>query len=518
MYNGNDHRMKGTHLDPKHTEQFFTRHKWLLILILVGIFAGALAIRVYDLDDLPLDFHPARQLQSMIKSRGMYIKTVSDIEGWKKDFALEQWKVMPTEEPEIVEHLAASTYQLLGNENLWFPRFYSVLFWLLGGLGLYLLMGKWFSKGASILGLLFYLFAPYGIVASRAFMPDPLMMMTLIWGCWAYVRWSEKPGWARAVLAGLLFGLTIYIKLTMVFFVAGAIFGVALGQFGLQKALKNFQLWAIGLLALLPAVLYNLLGIYVFKFIGQDAVDNRLVPAMLLNPVSYLQWNNLIGVVVGFAAILLSLLGIFLIKNRTGRSLLVGLWLGYLLFGFVFIYYFTTHDYYHLPLFLPVSIGLAALGDAVLEKLQELIHPGWLARALMVFVLLVGVGEVCWQVRTDFKRVDYRPQAEFWQMLGKKLYNTSSLALTEDYNGRLIYWGWYASSYMPAIDELRHRELTGHGADAIQTFQGAAEGKEYFLVTMLDDFNQLTDLKAYIYETYPVLDQGEGYIIFDLRK
>lgn len=510
--------MKGTDLDSNRSEQFFTRHKWLLIFLLIGIFAGALAIRVYDLDDLPLDFHAARQLQSMIKARGMYTETVSNIEGWKKDFALEQWKIMPTEEPEIVEHLAGATYQVIGAENLWFPRFYSVLFWLLGGLGLYFLMSKWFSKGASILGLLFFLFAPYGIEASRAFMPDPLMMMALIWGCWAYMRWSEKPGWGRAIIAGVLFGLTIYIKLTMVFLVAGAIFGVAFGQFGFTKAIKKLQLWALGILALLPALLYNLLGIYVFKFIGQDAVDNRLVPAMLLDPVSYLHWNNLIGLTVGFAAFLLAVLGLFLVKNRSGRSLLIGLWAGYLMLGFVFIYYFTTHDYYHLPLFLPVSIGLAAVGEALLQKLQERIQPQWLARALIVFVLVIGVGEVCWQVRTEFKRVDYRPQAEFWQMLGKKLYNTSSLAMTEDYNGRLAYWGWYASSYMPDIDELRHRELTGHGGDAIRTFVGAAEGKEYFLVTMLDDFNQLTDLKQYIYDTYPVLDQGEGYIIFDLRQ
>ncbi|MEA5079643.1 MAG: glycosyltransferase family 39 protein [Anaerolineaceae bacterium] len=494
------------------------KHKWLLVILLVGIFASALAIRLYDLDDLPLDFHAARQLQSMIKARGMFTETVTNIEGWKKAFAIEQWKIMPTEEPEIVEHLAASTYQVLGKENLWFPRFYSVIFWLMGGLGLYLLLGRWFSKGASILGLLFYLFAPYGIEASRAFMPDPLMLMVLIWGCWAYVRWSEKPGWGRAVLAGLLFGLTIYIKLTTVFFVAGAIFGLALGQFGFKKAFQNLQLWAIGLLALLPAVLYNLLGIFVFKFIGQDAVENRLVPAMLLRPVSYLSWNNLIGVVVGFAAFLLSILGLFLVKNRGGRSLLIGLWAGYLLFGVVFIYYYTTHDYYHMPLFIMVSIGLAALGEGVLTKIQELLSPAWLARVLIVFVLVVGVSEICWQMRTEFKRVDYRPQAEFWQKLGTKLYNTSSLAMTEDYNGRLAYWGWYASSYMPDVDELRHRELTGHGADAIQTFQGAAQGKEYFLVTMLDDFDQLTELKQYLYATFPVLDQGEGYIIFDLRK
>ena len=42
---------------------------------LVLIFGAALAIRLYDLTDLPLDFHPTRQLVSFIKARGFYYKT-----------------------------------------------------------------------------------------------------------------------------------------------------------------------------------------------------------------------------------------------------------------------------------------------------------------------------------------------------------------------------------------------------------------------------------------------------------
>lgn len=495
-----------------------SRHKWLKVLILIIIFAGALAVRLYDLNDLPLDFHAARQLQSMIKARGMYYENGVHEDTWQRAFAIEQWKIMPTEEPEVVEHLAAWTYQVIGQENLWFPRFYSVLFWLVAAVGLYLLLRKWVSVEGALIGLLFFLFAPYSIEASRAFMPDPLMLALLIWSCWALTRWNEKQTWGRAVIAGVFFGLSIYVKLTTVFLAAGAIFGLALGQFGFKKAIKNLQLWLIGVLALLPGVLYNLFGIYVFKFIGQDAVENRIVPAMLIDPISYLHWNSLIGVVAGFSAFLLGLAGLFLLKQRASRSITLGLWAGYVLFGGIFIYYYTTHDYYHLPILFLSSIGLAALGDILIVKVLEMVRPSWLARVLVVFVLAAGVGEVFWQIRTEFKRVDYRPQAAFWQKLGKKLYNTSSLAMTEDYNGRLIYWGWYASSYMPDVAELRHRELTGHGSDAVDTFKAAAEGKEYFLVTLLDDLDQMPTLKAYLYQTYSIYDQGKGYIIFDLRE
>lgn len=504
-------------MDHKPSLSLMSRHKWILFLLLLVTFISALAIRVYDLNDLPLDFHVARQLQSMIKARGMYYETAPNVEAWQRDFAIKQWKIMPTEEPEVVEHLAVFTYKLLGEENLWFPRFYSVVFWLLAGAGLYLLLRRWVSSEGALIGLLFFLFAPYGIEVSRAFMPDPLMMALLIWSCWALVRWCEKPTWPWAVVAGLLFGLTIYVKLTAVFYAAGAIFGLTLGQFGFKKALKNVQFWVLGVLALVPGAAYNLLGIYVFKFISQDAVENRILPGMLTNPVSYLQWNNLIGVVVGFAAFLLALAGLFLIRQRSARSLTLGLWAGYLLFGFFFIYYYTTHDYYHLPLLLMVSIGLAGIGDALIAKALEWIRPQWFASALLIAVMAAGVFEVCWQVRTDFKRVDYRPQAAFWRMLGDKLRGTSSLAMTEDYNGRLTYWGWYDPAYMPEVAELTHRELAGHGSDAVETFKAVAQGKEFFLVTLLDDLDKMPALKSYLYQTYPIYDQGDGYLIFDLR-
>jgi len=165
-----------------------------------------------------------------------------------------------------------------------------------------------------------------------------------------------------------------------------------------------------------------------------------------------------------------------------------------------------------------VSIGLAAIAEIVIDKMKEAIRPRWFATALLCAVLLIGVGEACWQVRNQLKRTDYRPQAEFWASLGEKLRGTTSLAMSEDYNGRLSYWGWYDAAYMPEAAELSHRALAGHGADAIETFKAAAQGKEFFLVTLLDDLEQATDLKEYLYQTYPLYDQGEGYLIFDLRE
>ena len=494
----------------------FRKH-WFLIAFLLVCFALAAGIRLYDLGDLPLDFHPARQLQSMLKSRGMFAATSSDYSSEQRQIAISQWKSQPVEEPEVMENLAVLTYRVIGHEDIWFPRFYSILFWLVGGVGLFLLLKAMIGTDGSVVGTLFYLFFPYGISASRTFMPDPLMIALIIWSIWALFRWSQRPGWGRAILAGLLCGLTLYIKLTSLFFIAGAFFSLVFTTYGFKQTWRHLQFWVMGLLAILPALFYNGLGIYVFKFISSDAVDNRILPGLLIQPLSYVQWNEMIGTVVGYAAFLLAAVGCFLLANRKARAVALGLWGAYFVFGLVFVYYFTTHDYYHLPLILPVCIGLAGLAQALLPKLAELIHPGWLARALVIVLLLAGLGETTWQVRNDFKRTDYRSQAQFWADLGKKLQGTDSLALTEDYNGRLSYWGWDDATYMPAMNELVHRALSGHDADVAATFAAVSQGKQFFLVTLMDDPTMTSGLMDYLMQTYPIYDQGSGYIIFDLR-
>gem|GEM_PF-461044 len=491
--------------------------RWFLSLFLVLSFVLAAGIRLYDLHDLPLDFHPARQLQSMLKSRGMFAAVSEAFTPAQQQIAIGQWKSQPIQEPEVMEHLAVWTYQVIGHEDLWFPRFYAILFWLAGGVGLYLLLKDLTGTDGAVVGTLFYLFAPFGISASRAFMPDPLMLALILWATWALFRWSAKQGWGRAVLAGLLCALAIYVKLTAVFFIAGAFLSLALATYGIRKIWTQAQFWAIGLLAVLPGAIYNLLGIYVYKFIGADATSNRIIPSLLISPLSYIDWNTMIGAVVGYAAFLLAVVGCFLLPGRKAKALIGGLAAGYVLFGAVFIYYFTTHDYYHLPLIFLVAIGLAGLAQWALPRLIAAIKPAGLARALIVVALLAGVGETLWQVRNDFKRTDYRSQAQFWADLGQKLQGTSTLALTEDYNGRLSYWGWYDAAYMPAMNELVHRELAGHEGDVAATFAADAQGKQFFLVTLMDDPTMTGGLMDYLQKTYPIYDQGSGYIIFDLR-
>jgi len=84
---------------------FFASSRVVLALTLFLLFGVALAIRIYDIMDLPLDFHPTRQLFSAVKARGMYYETLPDVPEWQREFAIQQWKTKVTIEPEILERL-----------------------------------------------------------------------------------------------------------------------------------------------------------------------------------------------------------------------------------------------------------------------------------------------------------------------------------------------------------------------------------------------------------------------------
>jgi hypothetical protein len=116
------------------TQETFFASRFARSVVLVLLFTIALTIRLYDLTDLPLDFHPTRQLLSAIKARGLYYETQPDgVPTWKLETAIRQAKLKADVEPVVFEHLVAFTYRFTG-EQLWMARIYSSLFWLIGGI------------------------------------------------------------------------------------------------------------------------------------------------------------------------------------------------------------------------------------------------------------------------------------------------------------------------------------------------------------------------------------------------
>ncbi len=543
------------------SRSFFGRFHTLTLLIL---FVAAFAIRLYDLADLPLDFHPTRQLFSAIKARGMYYQTLADVPDWQRDFAIRQAKLKVTVEPEVLERLVAFTWRFTG-EQLWVARVYSILFWLVGGIFLYLLARDLFGdkdriddtksvgetkkeiranpkireirvqKDAPLFAVAFYLFLPYAVLASRSFQPDPLMVALILGFWWSVNRWATSlspnshpaslpsitrntypvTSWKYVLLASLLGGLAIFIKLNAAFFVIGGALGAALGRASVRDLLRNKQVWVMGALGILPGLAYVAYGLS-RGFLNQQ-FGGRFIPLLLVSLEFPLGWAGMIGNVLGLFTFALALLGLFLVNDKPTRAFLLGLWVAYLAFGIFFDYHISTHDYYSLPLIPIAALTLTPLADAIFVQLVERIANS-LYKFLAASFLTLGLVAVLWTSRVTLKSTDYRPEAAYWTQIGANVRDYRVVALTQDYGSRLVYWGWANAVVWPDSSDIEyHTDLRGGGQTFEKRFEKLTANKDLFLVTDLTDLARQPELQSRL-SHFAIYAEGDGYVIYDLKN
>ncbi len=504
---------------------FFGSRKSLYATLVV-VFLLAIGIRFYDLTDLPLDVHGPRQLFSALKARGMYYSTnPAGVPAWQSEVAIRQWQNLATIEPPIMEVLVAGTYLIFG-EHLWIARIYSSLFWVAGGIFLFLLAkdlakrdGFPASRGTNgaVVALLFYLFLPYGVLLSRSFQPDPLMVTMILAGAWASFRWRETGKWKWAIAAGLTNGLAIFVKNVAVFPLAFACLALVL-EYGIKESVKDKTTWVVAGLSALPTALYTGYGLFVAGFLGQQFI-NRFFPQMWETLSFYLRWKEMIDGITGFGVFALALVGIFTIRRR-GFALMLGLWVGYFVYGMTFAYHTITHDYYHLMLIPLVAISLAPVVETLVETISNIRGSLIPARILFGLATILVVSIQMWNVRVELIREDWRPEAQFWAMLGEKLgYNQGPvLALAHDYGGRLAYWGWQDVESWYSIGDVEIREMGGQEINLLDRFKAQASDKRYFVVTKANKLGDQPEIQLLLTKL-PVFAKGDtyNYVIYDLQ-
>jgi 4-amino-4-deoxy-L-arabinose transferase-like glycosyltransferase len=456
----------------------------------------------------------------------MYYQSLPGADPLLRATAVQIWGTMEVYEPPLFERLVALTYRVIGGEILWVSRIYSSLFWLSGGAALVALVRRLLSPHAALCSLAFYLILPWGVTASRAFQPDPWMVMWVLLSAYFLLRWMETGmrSWKWTVLAGGCSGLAILIKVYAGYPVAGIALGALLASLSGEKAplkgllslLRRPQVWVYAAIALaIPAFYYLGLGersssfasFWIFSF-----------SRMLLERKFYLQWLGLIrglfDVMVFFAAVL----GAFLFPARA-RPLLAGLWAGYILIGLTFPFQITTHDYYSLVLVPIAAISLAPYFDFALGRVLR--QEGRLWKAAFVLVVLAIGGYYAWVARSQVVAGANPAEPVPWQIMGREIPPDGAIVgLTHDYGNRLKYYGWRAVQRVwPSQGDFDLSAAAGGEriGEFEPFFREQTEGMDFFLVTLFADLEAQPALKSKLYDHYPVLKQGDGYILFDLR-
>ena len=108
----------------------------------------------------------------------------------------------------------------------------------------------------------------------------------------------------------------------------------------------------------------------------------------------------------------------------------------------------------------------------------------------------------------DLRTNDYRAEAAFWAQVGQVIgHQPRVVSITSDYGYPLAYYGWQNNNPWPLAADIKNFR---------KTFALQAADKYYFLITDFSEFDSQPDLKSYLYATYPVFAQGDGYLVFDL--
>lgn len=493
---------------------FLGRRPLVLILVVTGLFLLGALVRLLDLTDPPLDFHGTRQLRNAIVARGIFYRLLPGADPVQSDQAIRYSRAVGQYEPSITESLTAATYLLMGQEVLWISRVYTSMFWLVGGLALFDLARRMTSVDGAVVALAYYLLLPFAVQASRSFQPDPGMVMWFILGVNGLYRWMQAPRWKWVILAGLASGMAVLFKVVIAPILAGAAIAVVLVAIGMKKAWRDAHVWGLALFMVLPTGLYYLIFSPSGRITEYVTAWTLSLLGLLASPAFYIRWMSFVHSLVGLAVIVVGLLGVVL-SRPAERSLLAGLWVGYLLYGLTLPYQMYTHNYYHLQLVPILALSIAPVAQSLLEKVS---HQPKFWQIVFVGIAVIGIAYPAWVARSTLMAEDYRAEPVYWQEVAETIpSNASVVALIQDYGYRLMYYGWRNVAVWPVTGEQDLAELRGRGKDFEERFADETENRDYFLVTAFGQFNQQPELRRKLEENYPLVAQGDGYLLYDLR-
>ncbi len=490
---------------------------WFILFVILLALGGLL--RLLDITDPPLDFHASRQLRNSLVARDIYYSLLPTATVEQRDLASSFARAVGRYEPSVTESIVAVTYLLTGGENFVSARVWSTVFWLLAGIALFDLARRAVSPWAALLALAYYLVLPFSVQASRSFQPDPLMTSAFIIGIYFLYRWSDSPllvgegpgvrSWKWAILAGIFLGLATFVKIVIAFFVGGA--AIALVLFTLKKDFwKSKQVWAMAALMIVPALTFYILlnqGRSTEYFFAWTVALIKLITSTDF----YSKWLAFIGSLFGLTVIFLSLAGALLAPPRL-RWLLISLWVGYLLYGLTLPFQMYTHSYYHIQLIPIIALGLASALNPLFESVPA--H-GPVGRVGFIILIVAVIGYHSWVARSVLVAEDFRHEPAFWKQVGDVIpADANVIALTQDYGYRLMLFGWRKVDLWPLSTGLS--EARGGNQD-VGDFSALTEGRDYFLVTAFGQLDKQPDLKK-ILAQYPIAEQGDGYILYDLQK
>lgn len=500
--------------DSKEIEQpsmFFGSNAGWLNVCLLAMFLLATLLR---LDEIRAPGHLLdREYTSAIFARAYYFTNNDTIEAWRRDIAITARNQQPVLEPPLVDYLVSLIYRLTGREELYYARYLTNTFWLIGGIFIFLIGKKLLSIDEAFIATAYYLFVPMGIIISRSFQPDSLMMMLFLISLYLLVLYFDAPSNKRLLIAAILTGITLLLRPLVIFAIFCAFLAFSIHRNRSWKKIIDLPLIIFGVVSLLPSVLYYGYGILFAGFMRWK-ISTSFMPYLLIKRDFWLGWFDNVVNVAEFMPLFLAILGFFLINNRKLQYLIVGLAISFIVFSVAFTYHIHTHPYYHIQLFPIVGLCIAPAVVGIINSLKQ--HAGkawWLpVVAVSLLTLFLSYREVrgsLYQTRLE------NPGAA--REIGEIIHHSPRTVYVAFYYGiPLEYYGEFGGAPWPVrIEDEFYRRPGERELSVEERIAGLGFEPEYFVITHFDLYNRKhQDLQAYLMDNCLPLEETESYLIY----
>jgi hypothetical protein len=363
------------------------------------------------------------------------------------------------------------------------------------------------------------------------------------------LRYYEQPSRRRLLVAAVAASVCILVKPGIcVFQVFGAFLSLGVYREGIRRLLINPRSLIFAALSILPTGLYYVYGTFLAGFLRGQA-SQKVVPQLLLEASFWEGWFGTARLVVGLVALVGGLVGILLLHKGLPKALMIGLWSGYFLFGLTFTSHIATHDYYSLQLIPVVALSLGPLADLVIEYLNQTVNNlgqlgwrglGWrgygriivLALSSSVLVLSAAGNRQASAYPISSMRAQQNRDASYiatFKKIGEVVdHSRRTLVLFggspsggPNYGFALMYYGHLLGETWPWPT---HKEERQKGKRAVTTKElfsrrDRKHSPEYFIISRgWWNREEVKDLRTFLTENYPMVAQGDRYVVFDLRR
>jgi hypothetical protein len=459
-----------------------------------------------------------RQYHTLIVARDYYYRLGGSAPKWQRELASLSRERQGRWEPEILPALAAVGYLALGGEHLWVPRVLSALFWLIGGVFVYLVARRLAPRPAeaAVASTAIFLFLPFGVTASRSMQPDPLMVASVLASIYMILRYHDRPSRSNLIAGASVTACAVLTKGVSVFLIAPVFLVTAQATApGLRVLARRFGVF-LGL-ALLPAV-----GFYGYEIFGSGSLvgvaQGDILPQLWTSPSFWRGWMREVSSVVGYPLVVAALVGTLLFRAGLPRRVLLGLWAGYLVFGLVFTYTISTHNYWNLPLVPIVALAAGPPIALVVEAVRRT-SPQRIGQAALSLILLASIAVAMAFARPGPLDGSLTRKIKVEEEVGRLVRHTSrAVFLDGDYGLSLEYHGQISGEPWPLTSDFAWEKLAGVRPETAEQRFADLPGKgpfDYFIVLDRGEYQQQPALRRFL-SRFPLRARSDDYLIFKL--